>query len=44
MFETSDTELLEALCDVNTEGKMKSDRNSRNGSEKKLPIDPEQRN
>ena len=32
IFETSDTRLLDALCDVNNEGKMMSDRSTRNSS------------
>ena len=45
IFETLDTRLLEALCEVKTErNKMISDRNTRNGSGEKLPFDPEHRN
>ena len=44
MFETSDTRLLEALCDVNTEGKIMSDRSTQNGSGEKIPFDPEHGN
>ena len=44
IFETSDTRLLKALCDVNTEGKMMSDRNTQNGSGEKISFDPEYRN
>ena len=39
IFETSDTRLLEELCEVNTEGKLMSDRNTRNGVGKKIPSD-----
>ena len=35
IFETSDTGLLDALCDINTEGKMMSDRSTQNGSGEK---------
>ena len=37
-FETSDTRLLDALCEVNTEGKMMSDRSTRNGPGEKSPV------
>ena len=41
IFKTSDTRLLDAMCDVKTDGKIKS----RNGSgEKIIPSDPEHRN
>ena len=39
-FETSDTGVMEALCDINTEGKMMSDRNTRNGSGEKSRLTP----
>ena len=44
-FETSDTRLLDALCDLNTE--LRSDVRSEvfeMGLEKKTPLDPEHRN
>ena len=44
IFETTDTRLLDALCDVNTEGKMMSGRSTRNGSGEIIPFDPEHRN
>ena len=44
IFETSDTRLLDTLCDVNTEGKMMSDRNTHSGSGEKIPFDPEHPN
>ena len=44
IFEASDARLLDALCDVNTEGKMMSDRSTRNMFGEKTPLDPEHRN
>ena len=44
IVETSDTLLVDALCDVNTEKKMTSDRNIRNSSGEKLEFDTEHRN
>ena len=37
IFETLDTRLLDALCDVITEGNMMSGRSTRNGSGEKIP-------
>ena len=42
IVETLDTRLLDAMCDVNTEGNMMPGRSNRNGSgEKRIPFDPE---
>ena len=42
--ETWDTRLLDALCDLNNEEKMMSDRNTQNGSGEKIPFDKEHGN
>ena len=43
-FKTSDTRLLNALCDVTLSEEMMSDRSIRNISGEKIPFDPEHRN
>ena len=36
--------MLDAQCDINTKGKMMSDRSTLNGSGEKILFDPEQHN